>query len=87
MNKREFTKLLNKITTQKILDVEKIPSLTDDERSKMVYFIIRNRLPVVKELIPEGFDLSWLHSMGYMQETKGKKSGYTFIHNSEQAIK
>ena len=86
MNKREFTKLLNRITTKKTLDLAKIPTLTNDERSSMVYFIIRNRMPVVKELIPEGFDLPWLHSMAYMYETRGK-SGYTFVHNSEQRIK
>jgi hypothetical protein len=86
MKKREFNKLLKKITTKEKLDIKKIPTLTDDERSGMVYFIIRNRKQVVKELIPEGFDLSWLHCMGYMYETTGK-NGYTFIHNSEQKIR
>ena len=86
MNKREFSKLLKRITTKKTLDLAKIPTLTDDERSSMVYFIIRNRCPVVTELIPENFDLSWLASMGYMYHTHGK-SGYNFTHNSEQRIK
>jgi hypothetical protein len=85
MNKRGFTKLLNKITTKKTLDLAKIPILTNEERCSMVYFIVRNRRPIVKELIPEGFDLSWLRSMAYMYETTGKK-GYTFVHNSEQRI-
>ena len=85
MNKREFNACLKKITTKKTLDIKKIPTLTDEERSGMVFFIIRKRLPVIKELIPASFDFSWLHSMAYMYETTGK-SGYTFIHNSEQKI-
>ena len=86
MNKREFSKLLNKITTKKRLDLNKIVLLTNSERSDMVYFIVRNRCAVIKDLIPEGFDYSWLHCMGYMQESIGKQSRFTFIHNSEQRI-
>jgi hypothetical protein len=86
MKKREFIKLLNKITTDKAIDIVKIPTLTDNERSDMIYFIVRNRIPILKDLIPEEFNLSWLHSMGYMYETVGK-SGYTFVHNSEQKIR
>ena len=86
MNKREFSKFLKKITTKKTLDLAKIPTLTDDERSSMVYHIVRNRGPIIKELIPEGFDLPWLNSMGYLYQTHGN-SGYNFIHNSEQRIK
>ena len=90
MNKREFSKLLNKINSKKssgikYIDVKKIFGLSDTEKSDMVYFIIRHRLPVVKELIPQDFDMSWLHSMGYLYETQGKL--YTFVHTSEQKIK
>jgi hypothetical protein len=86
MNKREFAKLLKVITTKKTLDIKKIPLLTNEQRSSMVYFIIRNRCPLVTELIPPEFDLSWLACMGYMYHTHGK-SGYNFTHNSEQIIK
>jgi len=89
MKKREFYKLLNKILVKhgkdsKRIDVSLIPSLTDEERSNMVYFIVRKRWAIVKELIPEGFDYSWLHCMSYMDETTNK-AGYTLIHNSENA--
>jgi hypothetical protein len=86
MNKREFNKLLNKITTKKLLDLKKVVLLTDGERSDMVYFIVKNRCAIIKDLIPDGFDFFWLNCMGYMYETTGKKSGFTFIHNSEQRI-
>ena len=90
MNKREFSKLLKSITSTKnkvkILDVTKIHTLTDDDRSRMVHFLVRGRYPVIKDLIPDGFDLSWLACMGYLYQTTGNKSGYTFIHNSEQKI-
>jgi len=85
MNKREFNKLLNKISTNKTLTVSKISLLTEEEKLQMVYWIIRHRGPVVKELIPESLDKSWLFSMGYMYETKGKN--YTFVHTCENIIK
>jgi hypothetical protein len=85
MKKREFNALLKRITTKKMLDVKKIPFLTNEERSSMVYHIIRNRAPVITELIPPDFDLSWLACMGYMYHTHGKN--YNFTHNSEQIIK
>lgn len=84
MTKRDFFALLKRITTKKLLDIKKIENLTDDERSKMVYFIVRNRKPIVKDLIPAGFDMSWLNCMGYLYETKGKD--FTFIHTCEHPI-
>ena len=85
MNKREINALLKRITTRGKLDVNKIPELTDDEREKMVYYIVRRRLPIVKELIPAGFDYGWLHSCGYLYTKTGAK--YTFICNGENHIK
>lgn len=85
MKKREINALLKRITTRGKLDVNKIPELTDDERQRMVYEIVKRRLPIVKELIPAGFDYSWLHSCGYLYTNKG--SEYTFICNGEHHIK
>jgi len=84
MKKSEFNKLLNKITTKKYIDIDKIDLLTREEKSSMVYHIVRKRAPIVKELLSEGFDMSWLHSMGYLYETKGKL--YTFVHTCEHRI-
>jgi hypothetical protein len=86
MKIREFIRLLNKVSSPRQLDIEKIVNLTDDERSDMVNFIVRNRQPVIKDLIPEQFDMSWLASMGYLYTTTGK-SGYTFVHTCEHRIK
>jgi hypothetical protein len=87
MNKRQFNLLLKKITINNRISIEKISTLTNEEKESMVYFIIRNRCPVLKELISHGINQSWLYSMGYMYETKGKSSGYTFIHTNEQTIR
>jgi hypothetical protein len=87
MKLREFNKNLKIITKNKKIDESKIlPFLSSQVRSDMVYFIVRNRQPVLKSLIPEGFDLSWLACMGYLYETRGK-TGYTFIHTCEHRIK
>ena len=86
MRKREFNALLKRITTKKRIDIEKISDLTEKERSDMVHYIVRNRLPVIKELIPEDFDMAWLHCMGYLDITMGKQSGYTFVHKAEYSI-
>ena len=85
MKIREFNKLLKIITTKKLLDVDKIYLLSNKQRSDMVYFIIRNRQAVVKELIPEGFDWNWLASMGYMYQTT--KNGFDFICNGENKMR
>lgn len=85
MKKREFSKALKQITTKGKLDISKIPSLPIETRDAMVYHIIRNRGPVVKELITTNINQSWLNSMGYLYQTKGKE--YIFIHTSENQIK
>ncbi len=86
--KREFTKLLNKITDKKtkLIDTLLINQLTYDEKSFMVHHIVRNRGPIIKDLIPkefEGFD--WLRACGYLYETQGKL--FRFVHTSEHRIK
>jgi len=86
MKKRDFRKLLNRITTRKRLDIRKIKNLTSEERSDMVHYIVRLRGPIIKDLIPDGFDMSWLNCMGYMYTTKGKQSKYTFKHTCEHSI-
>ena len=85
MTKTDFNKILKVISTNKKLDVKKISYITNTARQDMIYFIVRNRAPIVKDLIPDGFDLKWLACMGYMYETKGKQ--YTFLHTCEHTIK
>ena len=93
LNKRQFAALLKRITTKKMLNTHLIGLLTNVEREEMVLHIVRNRGPVVKELIPDlpgkylGHEniRAWMFACGYTQETKGKL--YTFVHTGEQRIK
>ena len=93
IGKREFGKLLTRISPFKRiggkkvrrLDVSKIGDLTEDERGGMVQHIVKYRQPIVKDLIPDGFDMQWLFCMGYGHETQGKD--YTFIHTCEHRIR
>lgn len=85
MKTKEFNAILKSVTSDNLFDLEKMVSLDDTIRSDMVHYIVRKRWPIVKELIPENFDLRWLHSMGYLYETKGKS--FTFIHTLEHRIR
>lgn len=85
MNKKNFNALMRAISTNGILDLDKIALLNNETKTSAVYHIVRNRGPVVKDLIPADFDLSWLHSMGYLYETKGKL--FAFVHTAEHKIK
>jgi hypothetical protein len=85
VKKKEFHTILKSITTDGMVDLDKVALLTNEVRAKMVHYIVRYRGPVIKALIPPDFDLPWLHSMGYLYETKG--SFYTFIHPIDLKIK
>jgi hypothetical protein len=85
MKSREFDKLLNSLVSKCLLDLDKIPVLlTDEQRTGMVHYLVRHRCPIVKELIPDGFDWAWLHSCGYLHITKGQYNN--FVHTEEQRI-
>jgi hypothetical protein len=86
MKKREFNKYLKQISDnkKKLLDIQKIKILPLEIREQMVKHLVRNRLPIVRELIPEYFDWNWLVSMGYLYQTKGKY--FEFVHTSEHRI-
>ena len=92
-NHKVFNVLLRRITTRGMLDVEKIKLLTTDERETMVLHIVRNRGPVVKELIPKlkgeylGYPniRAWMGGMGYLYETKGER--HTFIHTAAHKVR
>lgn len=86
MNKREFNKTIRQVSTKNIIDLKKVANLPDEIKSELVYFIVRFRGPVLKEFIPSNFDISWLNCCGYLYETTGKKSGFTFVHTCENKI-
>ena len=51
----------------------------------MVLFLVRNRGPIIKELVTLSMDRNWLSCSGYLYETKGEN--YTFLHTCEHRIK
>jgi len=90
MTKREFNKQLRACSTRKgkgKLSTRKVAALPDETKTEMVYHIVRNRGPVLLELITPEIDQSWLACCGYMHQTTGKASGYTFIHTAEHRIR
>ena len=84
MGKREFTRTIKFLTTRGVINVDRISMLSDSTRSDVVKHIVSNRGPIVEELIPEGFDMSWLASCAYMYRTKGKK--YNWLCTQEHQI-
>ena len=89
MNKRDFTKALNKIS-KTVIDVDKIKLLSDTERKEMVEYLVRNRYAsncsVLKDLVPSVDVYEWLLTMGYLYQTK-TKDGLTFVHTCEARFK
>lgn len=86
MNKRNFNKIIRSLCDKKtgLLSEDAMDSLDNQTKDSLVLHIVRNRQPIVKNLISNTFDLSWLHSMGYLYESRGKY--FTFIHTSEQKV-
>jgi len=64
---------------------EKIEKLPVVLRGSMVLHIVRNRGPILANLIPANFDFNWLKRMGYLYRTKGKE--FEFVHTCEHSIK
>lgn len=85
MKTRDFNNAIRAISANNLVDISKIKKLDNGTRTSVVEYIVRYRYPILKELIPEGFDTSWLHAMGYLYETKGKR--FTFVHTAEHKIK
>ena len=84
MGKREFNRTIKFLTTKGIININRISMLSDLTRSDLVKHIVSNRGPIIEELIPEGFDYSWLASCAYMYRTKGEH--YNWLHTQEHAV-
>lgn len=84
MKKTTFNNTIRSVSTKGRLDLQKVAGLSDKSKAEFVNYIVRQRGPIVKELIPAGFDMTWLHSCGYLYETRGLI--FTFIHTSEHHI-
>ncbi len=74
MNKTEFNVILRKNSNKKtgLLDVSKVSSLDNQTKNKMINYIVRRRMAIVKAFINPETDISWLHSMGYLYQAKNK---------------
>jgi len=86
MKKREFNKHLNACTKKGKLSTKKVAALPGETKTEMVYHIVRNRGPVLLELLTPEIDRSWLACCGYFHQTTGK-AGYTFVHTAEHRIR
>jgi hypothetical protein len=90
MKKREFNKILKECSSVsasgRVLSSEKIDSLPNSIKDEMVFFLVRNRGPVLENLISNDLNLRWLSSCGYLYRTKSKINDFVFIHTSEQTI-
>lgn len=87
MKRREFNKYLNSCRRKKGLDPGQLATLSEEIRTAMVLFIVRNRAPILVELLTPAVDRAWLHSCGYLYETTGPKTGLRFIHTCEHVIR
>ena len=85
MNKRDFNRTINQVTTKKSIDIFKVNQLPDQTKDELLQFIVRYRGPVLKEFVTDNTDFKWLYACGYLYETKRKQ--YTFIHTAEHRIK
>jgi len=87
MKLREFNKTLNACRVKGRLNLARLTDIPNETKTEMVQFIVRNRGPVMMDLIPPGFDWPWLQCCGYLHITKGAQSGFTFAHTAEHNIK
>lgn len=85
MKKREFDKILNSCCDKKKLSLLKISQLADDIKDRMIMFLVRKRMPILKELLSANTDMAWLHCCGYLYTTAGAQ--FTFLHTCEHTIR
>jgi len=41
MNKRDFNKIINSLSSKGKLDIEKVKKLSDEDKDNLVYYIVR----------------------------------------------
>ena len=93
MTKTDFSRHLKSIETDGYIDRAKCAALPDEIKAAMAHHIIRNRGPVIEDLIPPNFarDMgeNWLASMGYLHRSPGgdeARGVLWFIHTGEHNI-
>lgn len=82
MKRKDFDKALKELTEGGLLSATKMAAASDELKTQITHHLIRNREPVVLNLIPATVDWSWLRSMGYAYRERGVH--FTFLCTSEQ---
>lgn len=74
MKETEFNVILRQNSNKNtgLLDVEKVRSLNNEIKEKMLHYIVRKRMAIVTAFINDLTDMQWLHSMGYLYTAKNK---------------
>ncbi len=87
MISRQFNKHLNSCRRRgvRLLDAVKLGALPEGLRHAMLLYVVRQRGPVLVQLVTPALDWGWLHACGYLHRTTGE-SGYTFLHTGEHTI-
>ena len=86
MNSRTFNSILGQCSKRSgLLDQTKLAALDDETKTAMALHIIRNRGPLIVNLLTPAIDREWLDSMGYLYTTRGKT--FTFVHTCEHRIR
>ena len=87
MNPKQMMTALKKIATEGKIDVHKVKEMPVEDAAGIVHILIRNRQPVILEMFNRsGLDRGWLSSMGYLYQTTGKSTCYTFLHLAGQNL-
>jgi hypothetical protein len=88
MTRRDFDHILHTCMDKRgvRLDLAKVAALDAATRTEMARFVIRNRAPLLVELLTPALDPAWLASMGYLYRTTGRSSKKTFLHTCEHSI-
>ncbi len=84
MDKRTFNVLVKSCSKKGVFDLGLVSKLENAAKTEMVYFIVKNRGPVLVQLLTPEIDMSWLEACGYLYRTKGKH--YEFVHTCEHKI-
>ncbi len=89
MKRKQFNALLDLISVKvrgkgKMIDKGLAANLPAKDKEDMVSYLVRNRHPIITELITVDQE-SWLHSMGYLNGFTNA-SGYTFLGTSLHEI-
>lgn len=87
MKKRQLAKILRSIATGGKVDLAKVKAMPVENAAALTQIIVRQRKPVLIELFERsGFKRSWVSACGYLHQTTGAVTGYTFLHLAGEKI-